>query len=84
MGMRIPCSILVHNLIVIEIQYPTSKTDHCIEFRFQRQVNHGPESLTGSLTAILISTLHFSEYFTFVFLLQVQNELTLFVAMSLN
>ena len=39
MGTRPPGSILVHDLLAIKISEP----NHCIEFKFQCQINHDRE-----------------------------------------
>ena len=44
MGTRIPHSILIHDLFGIEIQNSMQLSVSEIEFQFQCQVNHGPES----------------------------------------
>ena len=41
MGIKIPHSILVHDLLAIEIKF-ISETDNGIKFEFQCQINHGP------------------------------------------
>ena len=40
--LKIPQSILVHDLLTIEIKILFLKTDHYIEPKFQNQLNDGP------------------------------------------
>ena len=46
-GTRIPHSVLVHDLLDIEIDYSISDTDNGIEFKSPCKINHGPEMNVG-------------------------------------
>ena len=61
MGTKIPHSILVHFYLLLKLKF-ISENDNGIEFKIQRQKNHGTEWNVEFLIPKQTSYMHFADF----------------------